>query len=410
MNRHKWDILSPELFANSVGIVLDPWQLSALKDSSPELILNCFRQSGKSTIAALKALYTATSRAMRTIVIISPTLRQSGEIYRMVDQFYMCSSYSPLKVRDTLYSMELVNGSRIIALPGTETSRGIPAVDLLIEDEASRVIDEVSFAAAPTLATKNGQHMMLSTPAGMRGHFYKACMTEGKKVYTIRATDAPRISPEFLERMKEVMGSRMFAQEFMCEFLAEGDMSMFRRFWFPVTNAAPKLATGIRAWDMAATQDGGDYTASCLMRRAAGRFYIQDVTAWQLSPRHNELNLQRLAESDTKLTAIRMEQEPGSSGVSVIDHYKRNVLQGFDFEGVGATGSKIVRATPFSAACEAGKVSLVKGDWNEMFLEQLSQFPFGEHDDMVDAAALAYNTLAEEDRFNSNRLAKMIVR
>jgi predicted phage terminase large subunit-like protein len=161
---------------------------------------------------------------------------------------------------------------------------------------------------------------------------------------------------------------------------------------------------------MASTQDGGDYTASCLMRKDSDHYYICDVTAWQMSPRLNEVNVRRMAESDPKGTAIRMEQEPGSSGVAVIDHYKRNVLQGFDFEGVGTTGSKVIRATPFSAACEAGKVSIVEGAWNDMFLDQLTEFPYGEHDDMVDAAALAFNTLSEKDRFNSDRLTRMIVR
>lgn len=402
--------LSPVLFARHVGVEPDPWQQEALKSIDRELVLNCCRQSGKSTTAAIKALHTAISSPEATVVIISPTMRQSQEIFRMVDHFYGKVDDPPKKIKDTAFMMELEHRSRVISMPGNENIRGIPAVDLLIEDEASRVIDEVAYAAGPMLATKNGQYMMLSTPAGMKGHFYKACMTEGKKVYTITATDVPRISREFLQRMKEQMGSRMFQQEFMCEFMAESDMAMFRRFWFPVVDAWPKTSIGVRAWDMASTQDGGDYTASCHMRYEAGRFYIAEVTAWQMSPRHNELSLRRMAETDPKNTAIRMEQEPGSSGVSVIDHYKRNVLPEFDYAGIPTTGSKIVRATPFSAACESGKVVLVKGDWNEQFLEQLTAFPFGEHDDMVDAASLAFNTLVEKDRLNSDRLTRMIVR
>ena len=402
--------LSPVMFARHISIEPDDWQKDALKARDREIILNCCRQSGKSTTAAIKALHMALSFPNSTIVIISPTQRQSQEIFRMIDRFYEKVKEPPKKTKDTEFTMELENGSRIISMPGNESMRGIPAVDLLIEDEASRVNDEVSYAAIPMLAVKNGQHIMLSTPAGMRGHFYKACMTEGKKVYTIKAEDIPRISKEFLQRMRETMGSRIYQQEFECVFIAEGDMAMFRRFWLPITQDRPKNAIAVRAWDMASTQDGGDYTASCLMPRDGDHYYINEITAWQMSPRQNEINIRRIAENDPKGTAIRMEQEPGSSGVAMVDHYKRNVLPGFDFDGVPSTGSKALRAIPFSAACEAGKVSMTEGKWNEQFLEQLVEFPYGEHDDMVDAAALAFNTLSNAITGSQDRLARMIVR
>src|SRR5918993_1239957 len=66
--------------------------------------------------------------------------------------------------------MELSNGSRIEALPGTEkTIRGFSEVDLLIVEEAARVADELYYAARPFLAVSGGRPLVLSPPFRKRG-------------------------------------------------------------------------------------------------------------------------------------------------------------------------------------------------------------------------------------------------
>ena len=100
-----------------------------------------------------------------------------------------------------------------------------------------------------------------------------------------------------------------------------------------------------------------------------------------------------------------MEEEPGSSGKDTIDHYARRVLVGYDFRGVRATGSKVERAAPFSAACEAGNVMIVRGPWDyNDFIDELCAFPRGLHDDRVDAASGAFNELAR--RSDPSRLLR----
>ena len=42
-----------------------------------------------------------------------------------------------------------------------------------------------------------------------------------------------------------------------------------------------------------------------------------------------------------------------------------------------------------------GTVKLVRGSWNEAFLDELILFPDGEHDDQVDAVAGAYQVLSK---------------
>jgi hypothetical protein len=76
--------------------------------------------------------------------------------------------------------MDLPNGSRIEALPGTErTVRGFSGASLLIVDEAARVDDGLVYSVRPMLAVSGGSLMMLSTPFGRRGVFYRE-WTEGE--------------------------------------------------------------------------------------------------------------------------------------------------------------------------------------------------------------------------------------
>ena len=92
-------------------------------------------------------------------------------------------------------------------------------------------------------------------------------------------------------------------------------------------------------------------------------------------------------------TLIRMEQEPGSSGKSVIADYMRT-LAGFSFRGIPSGAGKSIRAMPVASQAEAGNVKLMRGQWLNAFLEEIALFPQGAHDDQVDGLSGAFNLLA----------------
>lgn len=161
------------------------------------------------------------------------------------------------------------------------------------------------------------------------------------------------------------------------------------------------LLKSIRPWDLAATKDGGDFTAGPLMSRLrnTGKIYIQDMRHFQKTPDATKRAVYASAEGDGHGVGIWMEQEPGSSGKIVITDYKK-LLSGFVFTGEKATGPIEVRASPFLAACEAGNVYMVSDDnlpaekkWNKELKDEVNGFPDGEHDDQVTALALGYNKL-----------------
>jgi len=94
---------------------------------------------------------------------------------------------------------------------------------LVIIDEASIVPDPVHDAVAPTLATTNGDLMLVSTPKGKRGAFYRAWTFGGgdwDRVFgPVEVTSPERISREFLEGERRLRGDDYMAQEYGCEFL-----------------------------------------------------------------------------------------------------------------------------------------------------------------------------------------------
>ncbi len=221
--------LDPVLFARLLGFNPDPWQERVLSSSSKRLMLNCSRQSGKSTTASILALHRAIYFPDNLILLISPSLRQSSELFRKVGVQLDRLKMKPKLLENNKLSCIFDNKSRIVSLPSSEgTIRGYSGANLIIEDEASRVEDGLYMAIRPMLAVSNGRLILMSTPFGKRGHFYQEWSEgdEWEKIQ-IKADDCPRISKEFLESERRSLGEWWFKQEYMCEFMDSVD-SAFR--------------------------------------------------------------------------------------------------------------------------------------------------------------------------------------
>jgi hypothetical protein len=219
--------LDPVSFADSLnlGYELDPWQRQVLAWKGRQILLNCHRQSGKSTVAGILALYEALYRP-GLILLISPSLRQSSELFRKVTGLLDRLEVKPQLVEDNKLSCELSNGARIISLPSSEgTIRGFSGARLIIEDEAAWVDDDLYFAIRPMLAISKGRLMLMSTPFGKRGHFYKEWTSEGDGWERIKVTvdQCSRISKDFLEEERSSMGEWRYKQEYMGIFVESED-------------------------------------------------------------------------------------------------------------------------------------------------------------------------------------------
>jgi len=207
-----------------------------------------------------------------------------------------------------------------------------------------------------------------------------------------------RYNLQSLENIRETVGQYYwYAMYQQSPYTKTG--GLFERTWFEITDTVPR-GRQVRFWDLAATEakkgSDPDWTVGVLMVEAGGMYYVKDVIRVRKKPGDVEALIRQTAQMDGIETQIYMEQEPGSSGKGVIATYAK-LLAGYAFYGIPSSGSKTVRAQPFSAAASRGDVKVVNAVWLNAFLSELELFPNGVHDDQVDSASECYAQLALPD-------------
>jgi hypothetical protein len=239
--------LRPDLILRAAGLRPDPWQMQVLTSTAPRVALLCSRQVGKTSVAVAVALLTALLEAPALVLVLSPSERQSGEFMNRVRAYYSALKRPrklagpvnrlfdtraaeealdeawraiPEAERQTALQLHLKNGSRIIGLPASPaTIIGYSGVSLLVIDEAARVLDDLYRSVRPMMAVSRGRLLALSTPYGKRGWFYEGWdKGQGWERVSVKAEQCPRITAEFLEEERQVLGPRWYRQEYGCSF------------------------------------------------------------------------------------------------------------------------------------------------------------------------------------------------
>lgn len=178
---------------------------------------------------------------------------------------------------------------------------------------------------------------------------------------------------------------------------------LFKKAWFEVVQAAPAGGRTVRRWDLAATAKSAtspdpDWTVGLRMKKAPdGIFYIEGVERDRLSSHGVEQLIINTASQDGRSVEVFVPQDPGQAGKAQANALIGK-LPGYIAKAMTETGDKATRAQPFAAQCEAGNVKLVRGAWNDAFIDELCGFPTGAHDDQVDAASGAFDALTNPPR------------
>jgi predicted phage terminase large subunit-like protein len=154
--------------------------------------------------------------------------------------------------------------------------------------------------------------------------------------------------------------------------------------------------TWVRAWDLAATEDDGDWTVGALLGRTPDKRFISgDIVRLQGSPDQVERAIVSTAIADGTDVRISLPQDPGQAGKSQVAYLTR-ALAGFSVTSSLESGDKITRAEPFAAQVNVGNVSLLRSaEWTRSFIHEMRNFPFGKHDDQIDAMSRAFNFLMD---------------
>jgi predicted phage terminase large subunit-like protein len=237
--------------------------------------------------------------------------------------------------------------------------------------------------------------------------------------YSARADNDPEFPADPMEREFGEKLSPRFSEEYYHEQEAQGfvwlsqfqgapvakDGEFFKTSEFEILPAVPApLGRKVRAWDLAATANGGDWTVGVKMAsRGDGRYVILDVKRGRWSPEERDKEIRQTAALDGPTVTQRFPQDPGQAGksqtISLAKLCPRSPLK-----FVPPTGAKEVRAGSYAGQVNVGNVALVEGDWNTPFIAVHRLFPRGSTDDDVDAAADAYNELTEKPKTGKARV------
>lgn len=174
--------------------------------------------------------------------------------------------------------------------------------------------------------------------------------------------------------------------------VAEGGMFP-KGNWRFYDGTPPLLERRVRAWDLATTEGGGDWTVGTLMGAADnGDLYVLDVKRVQRNSAAVEQLVQETAMIDGYEVKILIEQEKAGAGRALVEHYQR-LLRGYQVEPAKIDGSKEVRARPYSAMQNSGRVWLPKDrvdlckSWIEEHAKMMGDGRRPRHDDQIDTAA-----------------------
>ncbi len=203
-----------------------------------------------------------------------------------------------------------------------------------------------------------------------------------------------RFPVEVVERDKATMGSYAYAGQNQ-QRPAPREGGLFKRAWFEIVNAAPVGTKWLRGWDLAAsTTQRAAYTSGVKIgKKPDGSYIVGHAVRDRLSPGGVERLMKNTASQDSVECSISLPQDPGQAGKAQAKHLVK-ALAGYTAKATPETGDKVTRAEPLSAQAEAGNVTILKGEWNEAYLDELCNFPNGAFMDQVDASSRAFNELA----------------
>jgi hypothetical protein len=190
------------------------------------------RQLGLSTITAAYAVWMALYQKEKNILVIATKLQVAQGFIRKVKT--ILNNMPPWLILPQVtvnnkQQLEFSNGSSIKAIPTSDDAGRSESLTLLIIDEAAfvRNFDEIWTGIGPTLTT-GGQAILLSTPNGVGGQFYKLYADAESGVNEFNPIKLPwTVHPEhdqaWFEKESKNYSDRQIAQEFMCDFAASGD-------------------------------------------------------------------------------------------------------------------------------------------------------------------------------------------
>lgn len=203
-----------------------------------------------------------------------------------------------------------------------------------------------------------------------------------------------RYSASLLEKRREQMGTYNFESIYQQQPISRED-ALFDTAMIEMIDTPPDCKQIVRFYDLAVSaKTTADYSAGVKMGITTDEtLIVLDVYHKQANPAQTGENIIWNALRDGKEVKIRLEAD--NAAVTQLDYLlKDSRLRGYTIDAKRPEGDKFTRAAPLASRINNGKLKLVRGNWNDAFLDELSVFPAGRNDDQVDALSGAYKMLS----------------
>lgn len=202
---------------STIKMTPTPWQETFLRaPRGASILVLTARQVGKTTTAAWAIAHAMLFTPESLSVIACPAQRQSAEAVRRVRES-LVKTDAELK-SDNVYGLELKNGSRVLALPGSDDSiRGLTVDGWIVADEAARLPTDLIAALRPMRARRpEARFAMLSTAWSRTDPFWTAWADDDPIWIRLQATaDTVPFAADFLAQERRALGEHAFQREYL---------------------------------------------------------------------------------------------------------------------------------------------------------------------------------------------------
>jgi predicted phage terminase large subunit-like protein len=358
------------------------------------------RRTGKSYLAAISLILKALDGKEGKVFYVAPTQGQARDImwhtiFDVAGEIIERSHVNNLEIT--------LAGGNTIFLKGADrpdTLRGVSLKYLVLDEYAFCKPDVFDNILRPALADKQGDLLAIGTPEG-RNHFYDmyqgAGEWDGWEAFHYTSFDNPLVPKSEIEHARQTLPSYAFHQEFMASFDARTG-SLFDSDNFIYHEKADEPGDHYISIDLAGFKQQGqrkakkrDNSAIAITKVApSGKWYVEDIIYGQWSL---DETCQKIFDAVEKYKPIKVGMERGIAQQAVMSPMsdlmrRRGRLFRVELLTHGNQKKEDRIAWALAGRFENGMISLRKGDWNERFCDEASNFPSTlVHDDLIDALA-----------------------
>lgn len=361
---------------------LHPMQKAIADDPSRFKVLACGRRWGKTRMAVSVAIRDLLEG--KRVMWVGPSYQIASVGWRSLE--FIGKQLPGVTVKQG--ERKLIYKEGWVQIRSADSEGGLrgEGLDLLIVDECAHVRDFQAIweqELRPALSDRKGRAIFISTPKGYN-HFYELfkCELEGWKSWQMPTYTNPYMDQVEIDVARGQLPDLVFRQEYEAEFVQLAG-AMFHREYFEIVETLPKLKVG-RHWDLAAsTGTKNDYSVGCKGGvDQDGNVYILDVVRgrWEWPALIRVFKSTALSD-DCPQSVETAGTQKGFLQLLMAEPQ----LMGISIKGVTPHNDKITRAQPLVSRAEHSKIRLLRGPWNQDFINELCAFPEVDHDDQVDA-------------------------